>query len=392
MKPPKGYKQTELGILPDNWKVVRLGEVCEIFDGTHQTPKYTKAGIPFFSVENITNNDFINTKFISKEEHEKLTKNNKLKKGDILMTRIGTLGICKVIDWDIEASYYVSLSLLRTKKRLFNIFLFQYSNCFNFRKEIDKNSLLLAIPPKINLGDISNLKIPLPPLREQEKIAEILNAADLELSSYEKLIALKEKYKKGLMQKLLTPKIRFKEFKEQWKVVKLGKICDITTGKLDANAMEQNGKYPYFTCAKEVYKINTFAYDTEALLISGNGANVGYIHYYHGKFNAYQRTYILDNFTNYNIILIKYILSIFLQKQINKEKNVGNIPYIRLATLENFNMKIPSSLKEQQKIAEVLSSCDAEIQNLKDLCALLKKQKHVLMQRLLSGKVRVKGT
>ena len=194
------------------------------------------------------------------------------------------------------------------------------------------------------------------------------------------------------MQKLLTPKIRFKEFKEQWKMVKLGKICDITTGKLDANAMEQNGKYPYFTCAKEVYKINTFAYDTEALLISGNGANVGYIHYYHGKFNAYQRTYILDNFTNYNIILIKYILSIFLQKQINKEKNVGNIPYIRLATLENFNMKIPSSLKEQQKIAEVLSSCDAEIQNLKDLCALLKKQKHVLMQRLLCGKVRVKGT
>ena len=66
----------------------------------------------------------------------------------------------------------------------------------------------------------------------------------------------------------------------------------MTTGKLDANAMVENGKYRFYTCAKDYYKINEYAFDTDALLISGNGANVGYIHHYEGKFNAYQRTYV----------------------------------------------------------------------------------------------------
>lgn len=72
--------------------------------------------------------------------------------------------------------------------------------------------------------------------------------------------------------------------------VKLGDICQITTGKLDANAQVDNGIYPFFTCAEQPFKIDSFAFDTEALLISGNGANLGYINYYKGKFNAYQRT------------------------------------------------------------------------------------------------------
>ena len=83
----------------------------------------------------------------------------------------------------------------------------------------------------------------------------------------------------------------------QWEEKKLGKFCNITTGKLDANAMTTNGKYRFYTCASEYFYINNFAFDTEALLISGNGANVGYVHYYKGKFNAYQRTYVLDAFS-----------------------------------------------------------------------------------------------
>ena len=87
---------------------------------------------------------------------------------------------------------------------------------------------------------------------------------------------------------------------------KLGNICNITTGKLDANAMVENGQYRFYTCAKDYYYIDKYAFDTEALLISGNGAYVGYIHYYKGKFNAYQRTYVLDQFTE-NIQYIKYL-------------------------------------------------------------------------------------
>jgi len=202
------------------------------------------------------------------------------------------------------------------------------------------------------------------------------------------LIKAKEELKKGLMQKLLSGEVRFDGFVEEWSSKKLGNICKITTGKLNANAMVENGEYTYFTCAKCTYKIDKFAFDTEALLISGNGANVGYIHYYKGKFNAYQRTYVLDAFTS-DIIFTKYILDKYLAIQIGREKNDGNTPYITLPTLTTMKIKLPS-LQEQQKIAEVLSNADKEIDLLKNELDEMKEQKKGLMQKLLTGEVRVK--
>src|SRR5690554_1125845 len=81
----------------------------------------------------------------------------------------------------------------------------------------------------------------------------------------------------------------------EWK--NLSEVTElITTGRLNANAMEENGKYPFFTCNEKPYKINNYAFDLEAILISGNGSQVGHINYYNGKFNAYQRTYIVGEF------------------------------------------------------------------------------------------------
>ena len=89
--------------------------------------------------------------------------------------------------------------------------------------------------------------------------------------------------------------------KHDWEIKKLGNICKIQTGKLDANAKVENGEYPFFTCDSQPYRIDTFAFDEEAILISGNGSLVGHINYYKGKFNAYQRTYVLTGFDTYNI-------------------------------------------------------------------------------------------
>lgn len=90
----------------------------------------------------------------------------------------------------------------------------------------------------------------------------------------------------------------------------LSSLCKlITTGKLNANAMEDNGAYPFFTCNEEPYRINTYAFDLEAILISGNGSKVGHLNYYNGKFNAYQRTYILGEFNeNVDIMYLYYYL------------------------------------------------------------------------------------
>ena len=139
------------------------------------------------------------------------------------------------------------------------------------------------------------------------------------------------------------------EFKE------LGEVCEIQTGKLNANAKVENGKYPFFTCDETPYTINTYAFDCEAILISGNGSKVGHIHFYKGKFNAYQRTYILSNFSNITSRFLYFILNAFLKSYILTNCKKASIPYITLPMLENFPIPIPP-IAIQQKIVEILDA------------------------------------
>lgn len=191
------------------WYETTIGEHCCVFDGTHQTPKYTLAGIPFYSVENVTANDFVNTKFITTEEHEQLSSKCKIEKGDILMTRIGSIGDCKYIDWDVNASFYVSLALIKCKETINAQFLSFYSTSSYFKKEIEIRSLLTAIPQKINLGPISEIRLNIPSdIKEQEAIASILSDMDNEIEALEQKLEKTRQVKQGMMQQLLTGKIR----------------------------------------------------------------------------------------------------------------------------------------------------------------------------------------
>jgi type I restriction enzyme, S subunit len=201
--------QTRLAGFHGEWKLNRLGELASIRDGTHQTPKYVPSGVPFFSVEHVTSGDFTNTKFISEEEHRFLTRSIKIEKGDILMTRIGSIGDCKLIDWDVDASFYVSLALLKIRSGYSAAFITHYSNTAAFKKEVELHSLQSAIPKKINLGAISNVQIKLPPtLPEQTAIAEVLSDMDVELRALEQRREKTRDLKQAMMQELLTGKTR----------------------------------------------------------------------------------------------------------------------------------------------------------------------------------------
>jgi type I restriction enzyme S subunit len=131
-------------------------------------------------------------------------------------------------------------------------------------------------------------------------------------------------------------------------------LAKISTGKLNANAMIENGLYPFFTCSERPYKIDKFAFDTEAILISGNGSQVGHINYYKGKFNAYQRTYVLFDFDwSINVKFMLYCLKGSLKEYILKNVNEGSVPYITLPMLQNFQIPIPP-LPIQQEIVSIL--------------------------------------
>ena len=200
---------------------------------------------------------------------------------------------------------------------------------------------------------LKNIKTINPSLNEQKKIANLLSLLDERISTQNKIIKKLETLIKGIAQHWI------KNITSRSIYVKLGDICQITTGKLDANAQVDYGIYPFFTCAEQPFKIDSFAFDTEALLISGNGANLGYINYYNGKFNAYQRTYVLNVFSE-NIQYIKWVLKVLLPKRIAIEKSLSNTPYILLSTLSDLMLPIPSK-ENQYHIAELMQSLERKL-------------------------------
>lgn len=140
----------------------------------------------------------------------------------------------------------------------------------------------------------------------------------------------------------------------------LGDLVNIKTGKLDANQADENGKYPFFTCSKEISKINSYSYDCECVLIAGNGdLNVKY---YNGKFEAYQRTYILTS-TDVNTLSNKYLYW-FMNRYIVQLRNQsigGVIKYIKLGDLTNITLNLPT-LDVQRRIVEIFESIERLIE------------------------------
>ncbi|GAA8250845.1 hypothetical protein BTM317_03090 [Helicobacter pylori] len=343
----------------------------------HQTTRYGE--IPFYKIGTFGNTA---DAFISKKLFlEYKTKYSFPKKGDILISASGTIG--RAVIYDGKPAYFQDSNIVwidNDETLVKNDFLFYaYSNV----KWNTEHTTIL----RLYNDNFRNTLIPLPPLNEQSAIANILSGLDRYLCALDTLILKKEGVKKALSFELLSQRKRLKGFNQAWQRVRLGDICEITTGSLDANEMVHYGKYRFYTCAKEYYFIDKYAFDTEAILISGNGAYVGYVHYYKGKFNAYQRTYVLDNFSEH-IIFVKYFLTMFLQSHIQTNKNEGNTPYIVMATLKDFEIFLPP-LNEQIAIANILSDLDNEIASLKNKKRQFENIKKALNHDLMSAKIRV---
>ena len=176
--------------IPESWEWVRLGEISqEISDGTHKTPKYVENGIPFLSVQNISSGKLnINKiKYISEDEHIKLIKRVKPQKNDILICRIGTLGRAIKVNWDFEFSIFVSLGLIRLIDSSLCNYLVACINSPLGYSWIDKVKVGGGTHTyKINLSDLPNFVIPLPPLSEQHRIVDKLEKIFEKIESMKK--------------------------------------------------------------------------------------------------------------------------------------------------------------------------------------------------------------
>lgn len=261
------------------------------------------------------------------------------------------------------------LLVITPKKNIDSLFLSLYlTNCK--KKEIAKKSCGISIIHS-HKEDIAKLTINYPSLAEQYYISTFLKKLTKKTDIVLKKIDILKKYKEGFTKRLAKA-LNTDE-------IALSSICSITTGKMDANAMNQQGKYKFFTCSREDYFIDTYAFDCEALLISGNG-EVGLTKYYNGKFNAYQRTYVLYNLKR-NAKFIKLFIDLQINTIIRKETNKGAMPYIRLTTFNKITIpNIDPSLEYLISIA--IDKIDKKIELLQNHARVLNNIKNNLLSSL----------
>jgi type I restriction enzyme S subunit len=206
------FKESAIGRIPERWEAVQLSKVCsKITDGVHKKPNYVSKGIPFITIKNLTFSSGINfsdVNFITKEDHKEFIKRTHPEKGDVLLTKDGTLGIPRVIETDTEFSIFVSLALLKPIREVLD----SYFLCQALESPIVSSQLLLnqagSALKHIHLIDLRSSWIPLPSLEEQLAIVErIRSIDDLINYSLSQLNSLSQ-IKQGLMQDLLTGRVR----------------------------------------------------------------------------------------------------------------------------------------------------------------------------------------
>ena len=382
---------SEFKNLPSGWKVVRLGEIGKVINGlTYSPDNVSNNGLLVLRSSNINdnsivlNNDDVYVKGISKF--------NKTLENDILIcVRNGSKNLigksALITEKHKDLAFGAFMAIFRSNYNLFLIHIFKTNTFF---KQV-KNDLGATIN-SINNGNLLNFKIPLPPLDEQEKIAEILSTWDEAIILTINLIESKKQFKKALMQNLLTAKIRFPQFKDEWEEIKLSEIFAeytlLNTENLRQYTIGKNG-------IKEIndnkYEINNHKVFVRNDFIVGIGIDEMNVNLNIEKgscspiYNVYSTN---ENFVNPNFIYfyirkaIERIKPFITRKSTRREFEFNSSEFIK------YKIKLPN-LKEQQKIAEVLTACDDEINLLNLKLENLKKQKQGLIQKLLSGKVRI---
>lgn len=365
-------KQDEMirELCPDGVEYVKLNSVCDIYDGTHSTPNYTESGVKFASVENI-GNLYATRKYISEKDFKKYKIKPRI--GDVMMTRIGSVGVCTVVDRNEALAFYVSLALLRPQlDKVQSRFLKYAIESIHGRKELRKRTLINAVPIKINKDDIGKVTIPLPPIEIQSEIVHTLdnyteNVVKLQNQLTAELTARQKQYT-FYRNKLLTF-----SGNEKAKIVKisLGDIGPICMCKRILKSQTNTVEGVPF------YKIGTFGKKADAyisketfdeyrskysfpkkgdVLISAAGT-IGRTVVYDGKPAYFQDSNIVWIDNNESVVLNSYLRYCYELKPW-KASEGGTIPRLYNDNIAKAVIAVPS-IEEQKRVVSILDRFDA---------------------------------
>jgi len=373
------FKNTVIGRIPKEWEVVRLGRILSLRNG--ERPSASKNGIfPIYGANGImgyASNFLVDNNFT------------------IVIGRVGASGEVHLGTGKIWISDNAIYSENYNKNKVYMTFLYHLLKFKKISQFASKST-----HPIITQSFLNSFLIPLPPLPEQQKIAEILSTVDSAIEKVNQAIEKTQRLKKGLMQELLTKGIGHNEFKDteigripkEWEVVKLEEIFDVQVGgdiyKLNfskqknerykfpiySNSLENNGLYGY---------ADTYQYPENCITVTGRGT-LGRATPRFEKFNAIIRLLVLIPKANINIMFV----SEYINARIGFRVEKTSIPQLTAPKLAKYKLPLPP-LPEQQKIAEILSTVDKRLELLRAKKEKLERIKKGLMHDLLTGRRRV---
>jgi len=429
-----GYKKTRLGWIPEEWEVKKLTEIT-LKIGSGITPKggsevYTKNGHPFIRSQNVGWGNLLLDEIahIPDEIHQDMI-STALKKNDVLLNITGaSIGRSTVVTEEVQGgNVNQHVCIIRPDhSKIDHKYLNSFLISWNGQKQVESFQAG-GNRQGLNFHQIGLFKIPLPPLPEQKKIAEILSTWDRAIETLEQLIAKKEELKRGLMQQLLTGKTRFPEFEGEWEEVPVGKVFEFLRSiSVSRSDLQENGsrdavlnlhygdlhvKYNSKTTldvgnSHDIPAIvNGYGYpsnidyakDGDVIIVDasedceGVGECVELKNIGDKKLTAGLHTFLLRDKKDVTVNGFRSL--IFEQPEVKKQlKRVvtgSNVYGLSKTNLAIIPISIPSK-DEQKKIVEVLQAVETEINDLKSMEEVLKLQKKGLMQQLLTGKTRVK--
>ena len=385
------YQQDKSTLFPIGWKLVKLGSMTSKV-GSGITPlggsnTYLNQGIPFIRSQNVLIGllDLSDVVYISKNQHQEMSKTY-LQPNDVLLNITGaSIGRCCVVPENFkEGNVNQHVCIIRPTENLNSNYLSMVLNSAIGQKQIQQFQAG-GNRQGLNFQQIRSFTIPYPPLPEQRKIAEILSNWDEAIDKTERLIAALQTRKKGLMQRLLTGQVRFPGFDNKWEEVRIQEVIEINYGKSPKGIQEENGRYPIFGTGGIVGYTNKSLCSQNSIIIGRKGS-IDQPQLTLTPYWAIDTTFYCTPKNGLDVRWLYYYLS---HKGLARYNEGSTIPSLSRTTIQRLKLLLPTP-SEQQKIADLLQECDTEINLQKQRVEKYIYQKKGLMQRLLTGQVRVK--
>ncbi|GAA4230639.1 restriction endonuclease subunit S [Postechiella marina] len=399
---PKGFKQTEVGLIPEDWSFEILSELCsKITDGTHDTPKPISKGVPFLTAIHVKENKihYKDCYFLSEEVHNEIYRRCNPEMNDVLMVNIGAgVGTTALVKVDYEFSLK-NVALLKSSNKIDGSYL--NNTLISRKRRILKDFIAGGAQPFLSLGQISRIQIPTPPtLKEQQAIATALSDVDALISSLDALITKKKAIKQGAMQQLLTPPHkdgkRLPGFSGEWGSYTIEEVADCLDNlRIPLNGevrAKMNGDIPYCGANGIVDYVNDYVLDDDVILMAEDG---GYFDEYKTRPIAYRingkcwvnnHAHILKAKKQFDQGFLFYSL---VHKNILDYINGGTRAKLNKSEMNKIENWFPNSKDEQTAISEILSDMDIELEQLQSKTAKYQQVKQGMMQELLTGKTRL---